>query len=244
MKNLLLLCFILMNVVTFAQASLENNKRGRQRLQFIFQNTVNGAVLQSDRIYRNAFGEPFTIRSFKYYISDIELQYQDRSFKETGVASHLVNETDSASKSFYIDAPAGNITAIRFLLGVDSAANSSGIQTGALDPAKGMYWIWNTGYIMAKLEGSSPVSKAPGKQFSYDIGGYKSGEQAAREVTLALPATGNGQPATMIIQADVAKWFSGRHDIKISEQPMCHEPGKLAMQIGDNYESMFSMYVQ
>jgi hypothetical protein len=38
-----------------------------------------------------------------------------------------------------------NITAIKFLLGVDSLKNVSGIQTGALDPAKGMFWTWNTG---------------------------------------------------------------------------------------------------
>jgi hypothetical protein len=54
-----------------------------------------------------------------------------------------------------------DITGIRFLLGVDSARNVSGIQTGALDPARGMFWTWNSGYVMAKIEGSSPSAHVP-----------------------------------------------------------------------------------
>ena len=40
-------------------------------------------------------------------------------------------------------------------LGVDSLRNVTGVQTGALDPAMDMYWTWNTGYVMAKLEAAA-----------------------------------------------------------------------------------------
>ena len=52
--------------------------------------------------------------------------------------------------------PAGNYNSLSFLLGVDSMHNVSGAQTGALDPANDMFWTWNSGYVMAKMEGASP----------------------------------------------------------------------------------------
>lgn len=39
------------------------------------------------------------------------------------------------------------------LFGVDSLLQVSGVQSGALDPLKGMYWTWQTGYIQFKMEG-------------------------------------------------------------------------------------------
>ena len=55
--------------------------------------------------------------------------------------------------------PEGDYTELQFLLGVDSLHNVSGAQTDDLDPAKDMFWTWNSGYVMAKMEGNSPAVK-------------------------------------------------------------------------------------
>jgi len=246
MKKCLVLFVVVLNVcIAFSQTG--KVKPVLQTTHFIFQNMIGDSSLQTGVVYTNAFGEPFSVRAFKYYISNIQLQYADSHIYKINIAPHLVNEMDSTSKQLSFTAPAGTITSFQFLLGVDSIINTTGVQTGDLDPAKGMYWVWNTGYIMAKLEGTSAVAKSPGRQFSYDVGGYKNGENAARKITLSMPSASRQEVAvihTIIIKADVLKWFTGAHDIRISEHPMCHEPGTLAMDIADNYQQMFSVKIE
>ena len=107
-----------------------------------------------------------------------------------------------------------------------------------------MFWTWNSGYIMAKLEGNSPASAAPQHGFTFHIGGFRGGENALRKITLPLsePVTLSAKKATGItIAANINAWFTGNTAIKIKEQPFCMNPGKLAMQIADNYSQMFSV---
>ncbi len=238
-KSIYIVLFVLLsgNLSLVAQA----NKKGLQTYRFQFQASVNAVPFSFDSIYQNHSGEAFKVRSFKYYVSHIRLVYEDGKTISIHQSPLLINEADSSSRQLQISAPKGTVTGVRFLLGIDSLTNVNGVQTGDLDPAKGMFWIWNTGYIMAKLEGFSPQSKAPGKQYSYDVGGYKPGESVAREINLPLPSVTNHQPSTFIINADISKWFYGKNEIKISEQAMCHSPGNLAMQVADNYAAMFSI---
>ncbi len=233
-------CFVFLSICLMSSYAQQSNQE-MKNLHFIFRNTVSDSVLQTEVTYQNYFGEPFKVRSFKYYISHIEIRYNNEKFYFVKMAPHLVNEADSNSKKISFSAPAGNITGVRFLLGIDSATNTNGVQTGDLDPSKGMFWIWNTGYIMAKLEGFSSISKAPGKQYSFDVGGYKDGENTARQINLSLPSITSNQSSTFIITADIGKWFYGKNNIKIAEQPMCHSPGALAMKIAGNYADMFSI---
>ena len=95
---------------------------------------------------------------------------------------------------------------------------------------------------MAKLQGTSPNAQAPGNAFSFDVGGFRTGENAARKISLAI--TGDKSAATIhtiIVNADINKWFNGMHVVRIADHPGCHEPGKLAMQLADNYATMFSV---
>jgi hypothetical protein len=252
-KYCMMLCMITIACTALSQRGKERVTTHMQTIHLLFKNMAGDSTLQTGVGYTNAFGEPLTVRAFKYYISNIQLLYADSGIYKINLAPHLVNETDSTTKQFSFKAPEGTIRSIYFLLGVDSVINTMGVQTGDLDPAKGMYWVWNTGYIMAKLEGTSAVAKSPGRQFTYDIGGYKSGENAARQITLSV----SSRPAdvsrsgvfyqdtsvvkNIIIKADILKWFQGTNDIMIGEQPMCHEPGTLAMKVADNYQHMFTI---
>ena len=46
---------------------------------------------------------------------------------------------------------------ISLLFGIDSAIQVGGVGTGALDPLRGMYWTWQTGYVQWKMEGEIRV---------------------------------------------------------------------------------------
>ncbi|MBK9581192.1 MAG: hypothetical protein IPO48_04510 [Saprospiraceae bacterium] len=62
-------------------------------------------------------------------------------------------------------------TDVELMFGVDSTRCSSGAQTGALDPAKGLFWSWSSGYIMVKAEGNAPT--AADGSFAFHLGGFK-----------------------------------------------------------------------
>jgi hypothetical protein len=121
-------------------------------LQIQFRHVINNEIIKLDNVtYVNDLGQTYTVSKFKYYIGQIRLRKTDG--KEFLVDEYfLIDEEDEASKTVSLEnIPAGEYEAISFILGVDSLRNCSGAQSGALDPFKGMFWSWNTGYIFLKL---------------------------------------------------------------------------------------------
>ena len=180
--------------------------------------------------------------------------------------AHLVDEGDSSSLVLHLSTDLADIRRISFVVGVDSLANTGGVQGGDLDPMLGMFWTWNTGYVYARLEGESDSAHSPAHRFTWDIGGYKDPSNALRAVTLALgvgrgmgdegerlggagsgSTGGDGQGSVaggkkeICITADVLKWFDGKSPVHLAQTPICHQPGALAMRIADNYSTMFSV---
>jgi len=226
------------NAQTFAQEGSAN------KLVINFKNMVGDQLLKTDSVYTNPFGETFTVRTFKYYISNIVLSDDITGKKQFYNNQYfLIDEDDSTSKKIELNTTLNSITSINFLLGVDSLKNVSGIQTGNLDPAKGMFWTWNTGYVMAKLEGYSPVAKTPQHAFSYHVGGYKKNEQTVRQISLVLPQKLKCENAIiqLTVQANILAWFNAINAIKIGDIAFCHQPGILAVKLADNYSKMFNV---
>lgn len=205
----------------------------------MFRNMVDSIQMQLGNTYRNKLSEVYTIKMFKYYISSVSIEYNDKKITTTK-RSHLINEADSASKNFVIKALNKPVTSISFLIGVDSIYNVSGTQTGDLDPAKGMFWTWNSGYIMAKLEATSPQSTAPNNNVTLHIGGFKTGQKTYRKITLTVPPSANSLNQ-IVIAANANSWFSSSHILKISDHPVCTTPGKLAVDFADNYATGFTL---
>jgi hypothetical protein len=73
------------------------------------------------------------------------------------------------------------VKAIQFKLGIDSITNVSGAFGGALDPTKGMYWSWQSGYINFKMEG-----RVKDKNYLLHLGGYSSPFKAVQQVVLPV----------------------------------------------------------
>lgn len=178
--------------------------------------------------------DTLVINRFKYYVSHIQLTNAAGKTIVPENQYYLIDIADEKSTSVQIMVPEGPYTGIQFLLGVDSIRNVSGVQTGALDPLNGMFWTWNSGYIMAKLEGTASNSMIAGKQFTYHIGGFRQHQQTARNIRLQTTAFSS----VVTIIADAEKWFEG---ISITKEPVCHSPGTLAVRIADNYSKMFSI---
>jgi len=170
--------------------------------------------------YTTSSGQQFTVSTFNYYLSNIKLKKADGTEYAEPESYHLIRQSDAATKAFTLtNVPAGDYTALTFTIGVDSARNVSGAQTGALDPANGMFWTWNSGYIYTKLEGSSPQAGG-NKQLLFHIGGFKKPNNTIRTVSPSLNGATiqirQDRAPAVHLAADVLKMFTGPNPIDFS----------------------------
>lgn len=236
--------YYLLTLLFLCCIACKKDKEEQQgNIQISFKNVVNGAPLALNTgSYTNANGETFTVTTFKYYISNISLVKLDNSTLRIPDTYFLVDESAAASKTISFRAPVGEYRGISFKIGVDSTRNVSGAQTGALDPVNGMFWSWNSGYIMAKMEGTSPASTAPAQALTFHIGGFKGNFNAVQDVNLVSPISltvSLQRKPQLTLTADLYNWFTGVNLVKFSENATIHVPGEPAWKIATNYRSMF-----
>lgn len=204
-----------------------------------FKMMFNNQTFHKDSSYTNGAGEMVQIHRFMFYTTKWKLITANNDTINLSNEHFLINI--EKEQSMVLSFPKlANASKLIFDIGVDSILNTTGIQTGILDPALGMFWTWRTGYIMAKLHGVSPQAKTAGNRFSYEVGGFQSPYNSVRTIVLELP-TLHQKSKSLTIKTNLANWFSGKHIIQIGTTPNCHNAGKLAMQIADNYASMFSI---
>lgn len=220
-------------ILTLAVAT---STQSQQILSIRFDNRFGNHTLTPEQTYYLG-DDTLVINRFKYYVSHIELVKEDGNVYRPPNEYYLIDIATESSCSIQMPVPSGKFTGIRFLLGVDSLRNVSGVQTGALDPLHGMFWTWNSGYIMAKLEGTSTRSRIAGKQFTYHVGGFRKQNNTARLIELS----GTSFQDSMTVIADASLWLTGPYPIDIAQQPICHSPGELAVRIANNYSRMFSL---
>ncbi|HVX51612.1 MAG TPA: MbnP family protein [Chitinophagaceae bacterium] len=236
-------CIAVLFLVTAALnagAQLKQNSKDGDHLTLTFRITAGDQPLVPGNTYTNPFGEQYTVKKFRYYITQLQfLDSNSTSIQFFPDDYFIIDAGDSGTQTITIPLSIKKITSMSFLIGVDSVTNVSGVQTGALDPANGMFWTWNTGYITLKLQATSPAALVPANEFTFDVGGYKHGENVSRKIEFRIHH--KRLVHNIEFKVDVNKLFNGKHNIKIAEHPMCHEPGPLAMQLADNYATMFSI---
>ena len=216
-------------------------------LTLFFEGMVGTSPLVfSTQTYTNQAGNTYNITMAKYYISNIKLTKTDNSVINVTNSYHLIDLSDSLkSLAKLTDVPYGNYKAIEFMIGVDSTRNVSGAQTGALDPALGMFWTWSSGYIMAKVEGTSPQSTASANKLEFHIGGFSGTNNVLRIATpsFGLETANVSSAVTPIIHlsSNVAEWFGSPNIIDFSTINTVTMPGLNAKNIANNYVDMFTV---
>ena len=240
---IMLLClFSLLFATSFSVKRHAVTRNGTLKISFI--NTANGnPIVLRDSLYSNYFGEQYSISKLKYYISNIVMKSGNKSSNIGGY--YLINAA-SDENSFEISLEPGNYSSLQFLVGVDSIKNCSGAQTGALDPMNDMFWTWNSGYVMFKLEGNSPVAASDLNRIEHHLGGYKGINNVVTEINLDLsaknfPEIKAGSTTELVIENNLDNYWHGTRDIKISEFPVCVITGELAKKISSNFKKLFSI---
>ncbi len=147
---------------------------------------------------------------------------------------YLIDMADTVSQQLQFTLPDGvNWNAISFCLGTDSATNVSGALGGSLDPANGMYWAWQSGYINFKLEGSSPRCTARKHEFQFHLGGYASPFATLQQIRLDCVQSSN-----INVVCDTAKFFDYT-DVKTTAAIM--SPGARAVELSVAAAGLFAV---
>lgn len=164
---LLLRCCVLFLIPILLRA-------GTTPIPIHFDVVVGNQPLRFDTLmYENEHHQKYALSMVKFYVSAIRLHCEG-NLDMTSEKYFLVDASDSTSTTITLPrVPIGTYRSISFTLGVDSAHNCSGLQEGALDPMRGMFWAWNTGYIFLKIEGTSPASPSPGHVVELHVGGFR-----------------------------------------------------------------------
>lgn len=169
---------------------------------------------------------------FKFYISNLEIQFEDGSDFIEQNGFHLVDlENEATQKWNLLNVPGKKIKKLKFTVGTDSATNVSGALDGDLDPIKGMYWAWNSGYINFKVEGNYKNQK-----YEYHIGGYLAPNATARTVEIDVF---NSKKLTLVVHVDVLAFLAR---INSEQQNSVLIPGPAASELADIFSTIFSIY--
>ena len=213
-----------------------------------FQNLVDNRPLKlNDSLnkYSNANGDDFYVTTFKYYVSNIELTKKNGETINLPESYFLVNAGDPSTWTQELtNVPEGKYKSIRFIIGVDSLRNFAGAQTGCLDPTKGMFWTWKSGYIFVKMEGVSSKSTSKKNRLTFHIGGAIAPENTIRSFAQDFPKTLKarmGKDPKIDIAVNVAALFKGKTTVDFADLSFTMG-GPKSLIIADNYANgLFSV---
>lgn len=215
----------------FFQSGLAQEKKDSlvMRLNLKFKNET----LVQNKKYISESKDTLEIDVLRFYISNIKLQFSDATTFSEPNSYHLIDiENPNSLRIPIAKTSYKTISKVSFSIGIDSLASVSGAMSGDLDPTKGMYWAWQSGFINMKIEGKSSSCKTRKNAFQFHIGGYMKPNYAIRTIELK-PINSN-----LEINMDVAELFKS---IKLAENNSIMIPGEKAMELADKAVVMFSV---
>lgn len=163
-----------------------------------------------------ASGDSTRVNLLRFYVSKLRLLQKEKQVWADS-NTHLI---DAAEEKSCLVALPQNVSydAVHFLLGIDSATNAAGAAGGDLDPMKGMYWAWQSGYINVKVEGSSSLCATRKNAFQFHLGGFRGSDGCVQ--SLQFPAT----PGKDILVAVDVDAFLNNVDLKTQTAIMSPGP--------------------
>lgn len=187
-----------------------------------------------DSIY--ALYETNTIKFeiLKFYVSNIQLFNDGKLVWKEPYSFHLYDISDSINKMIQLKRIKDlKFNQIQFNLGIDSLTNVSGAMGGDLDPTKGMYWTWQSGYVNFKLEGSSSLVTNPKKEFQFHLGGYQAPFNTLQTVSLNVDSNDK-----IDIEFDVKRFLK---NVDLSKLDHIMSPNKEAILLSQALVKCFSI---
>jgi len=199
-----------------------------------FRALWNSALLEFNKKLKIADTSTIEFENFKFYVSGVELYNNNTLILKEENSFHLIDFSEPASLCIHLNSEKKiKYNQVKFNIGIDSLTNVSGAMGGDLDPTKGMYWTWQSGYINLKLEGKSSLCKTRGNDFFYHLGGYAYPFNSLQTIKLQTKKTN-----TIDINFNINAFFE-TVDIRKINQIM--SPNKDAVFISKQVAQLFSI---
>lgn len=198
-----------------------------------FRPMIEGQPLVLNQMY-TLKSDTLSIETVRFYLSNISFLHEGKTVFTESESYHLIDAEDSASYRIAFHSPKKlAFDEIQFNVGIDSATNVAGVMGGDLDPTKGMYWSWQSGYINFKLEGWNPKSTARKHEFQYHLGGYMMPYSSL--TTVRIPV--HQEESTTVIRVQLATFLE---QLNTAELPAIMSPGERSVELSQLLPTIFS----
>jgi hypothetical protein len=190
-------------------------------------------LMSGKNYYSASRGDSISVDMLRFYVSKVEILQNGHVWGQADYK--LIDVFDTASNFLGVDYYGlGPMTELRFYLGIDSTTNMAGVGKNDLDPTKGMYWTWQSGYINLKLEGASKLCKSNRGKYQYHIGGYSYPANALRTVVLKV----DRYTGEFNVAVDVEQFFA---NVDMKETTHVMSPSLKSQGLADQAVKMFSL---
>ncbi len=201
-------------------------------IEINFIPTFLSKQVQLGQYVRMNQADSIQISTFKFYISNFELLSDNKMVWRFNPGFYLVDIEDTNSFKIKDVIPNDlNFNQISFDLGIDSITNVSGAIGGALDPTKGMYWTWQSGYINLKLEGNCNLSAQTNGEFIFHLGGFQNPFNTIQKLFFTTSAKEKFE-----IEVELNNWISM---IDFTQAKSIMSPRKEAIEMAVKATKMF-----
>lgn len=159
-----------------------------EELQIHFHPVFGGKNVRIDESLKSAAGDSLSLHTLRFYLSNFVFLKNRTVVFQAKNSQYLLDLEDEKTLVLKFMVPENvDYDQLQFNLGIDSLTNISGAMGGDLDPTKGMFWSWQSGYINVKMEGYA--EKCPGRnhEFQFHLGGYMPPYQSCQLVSLSIP---------------------------------------------------------
>lgn len=196
---------------------------------------VAGEKIVLEHPFLSPNGDTLNLSTLKFYLGNFEF-WENGEVVHADNAYRLLDLEDKTSLLLPFHFP-GKTTfdSLRFYLGVDSLTTASGAMGGDLDPTRGMFWTWQSGYINVKIEGTSSKSPLRDGAFAFHLGGYASPFGAYRRVSVGAVSN----LADVRLDLDFTPLFG---QIDWSKKPSVMSPGTEAVRLLNVLTTCFSIH--
>lgn len=191
-------------------------------------------ILLSEEGYKLNTNDSMVFETLKCYISNIQLLKNNKSVYTETKSFHLLDASLSSTLKINLNVDSTlAFDAVKFNLGIDSLTNVSGAMAGDLDPTKGMYWAWQSGYINCKLEGKNNTCQNKDHSFQFHLGGYISPNNCLKTIQLNTPKTKHVK-----INIELQDFFES---ITLQKEHHIMSPNKTAVSMSAIFSNCFKI---
>jgi len=220
--------FFLFSTISFSAISQD-----ARIVSVMFFPEMNGKIIEINKEIRIiSSNEKLNVTKLKFYVSQLSFYKDDQLVWQDNEIAHLMDAENEMNIKCIIKKNI-EFNKIKIGLGIDSVTNVSGALEGDLDPLKGMYWTWQSGYVNFKMEGTSTAIRSESQKFEYHLGGYSAENNTYNSIVLPV-----GNSDTINIAIDFNKFLS---DFNVVTHVNVMSPGKVAVDLSKILASCFNI---